>query len=61
MFDKTRELIREIITNGQLHEDLSELVYESEYGIEKLSLVYQIEETTEAKEGETKDEIQRVE
>ena len=49
MFDKTRELIREIITKGQLHEDLSELVYESEYGMDKLSLVYQIEGTTEAK------------
>ena len=44
MFDKTRELIRKIITEGLLHDDLSELTYESEYGIDKISLVYEIEE-----------------
>jgi hypothetical protein len=49
MFDKTRELIREIITKGQLHEDLSELIYESEFGLDKVSLVYEIEEEEEDK------------
>lgn len=44
MLDKTRELIREIITNGQLNEDLMTLIYEDEYGMDKLTVEYRIEQ-----------------